>query len=167
VITLGIILVTQIMIFLITSVALLLNGMSPLSTLAHTHLFQCALILVYGLIVTSLWHVPTYGWMLLVSGWARRAAFLWAFLPGVAIGIFERVTFGTSYFANFMKYRFSNWASEAFAFKVGSNGHPVLDSLSQLTPGRYLSTPGLWLGLLFAAVCVVAAIRLRRYRGPI
>lgn len=162
-----VILATQFVIFLITSVALIFHGMNPLSTLAHIGFPQCTVILIYGLIAVSIWHLPTYSWMLLVSGWARRAAFLWAVLPGIAIGMFERVTFGTSHFANFMKYRFSNWASEAFAFKVGANGHPVLDSISQLTPGRYLSTPGLWLGLVFAAICLAAAVRLRRYRGPI
>jgi ABC-2 type transport system permease protein len=162
-----IIIATQLIIFLITSVALLVNGMSPLTTLTHTSLFHCALILLYGLVALSLWHLPTYGWMLLVSAWARRATFLWAVLPGIALGIFERVTFGTSYFANFMKYRFLKWADQAFAFRTGPNGHPVLDSLSQLTPDRYLATPGLWLGLIFAAICLAAAVRLRRYRGPI
>jgi hypothetical protein len=37
----------------------------------------------------------------------------------------------------------------------------------QLTPFKYLSTPGLWIGLVLAAVFVAAAVRLRRYRGPL
>jgi ABC-2 type transport system permease protein len=166
-ISFAVIVATQLIIFLITSMVLIAHGMSPVSTLVHTNLFENTLILIYGLIAVSLWHAPTYCWMLLVSAWARRAAFLWAILPWIAVGIFERITFGTSYFGNFMRYRFSNWAAEAFAFKKGPSGHPVLDSLSQLTPGRYLTTPGLWLGLIFAAACLIAAIRLRRYRGPI
>jgi len=43
----------------------------------------------------------------------------------------------------------------------------LLDSLAQLAPGKFLSTPGLWLGLTFAAAFLFAAVRLRRYRGPI
>jgi hypothetical protein len=43
----------------------------------------------------------------------------------------------------------------------------AIDSLVQLTPGRYLSTPSLWLGLVFAVISIAAAIRLRRYRGPL
>jgi ABC-2 type transport system permease protein len=167
VISFVVIIATQLIILLITSATLVMHGMSPATTLAHTNLFQNALILLYGLVALSFWHAPTYGWMLLVSGWARRAAFLWAVLPGLAIGIFERITFGTSHFANLMKERFMSWAAEAFVLQHGPKGTPILDSLSQLTPGRYLTTPGLWLGLVFATVCFVAAVRLRRYRGPI
>jgi ABC-2 type transport system permease protein len=164
------IVVTQLLIFLISSVVLLLNGISPATTLAHVNLFQNMVFLVYGLVAASLWHAPTYSWTLLVSGWAKRAAFLWAVLPLIAISFFEKITFGTQYFYSLIKYRFTSWAAEAFAFKPNPHsvhGTPILDSLSQLTPGRYLSSPGLWLGLLFATLCLVAAIRLRRYRGPV
>lgn len=167
VITFAIIVATQFVILLITSVVLLASGVNPATTVTHTNLVQNTLILLYSLVALSLWHAPTYGWMLLVSGWARRAAFLWAILPGIAIGIFERITFGTSHFGNIIKERFMSWAAEAFVLRHGPKGTPILDSLSQLTPGRYLTTPGLWLGLVFAAVCFVAAVRLRRYRGPI
>jgi hypothetical protein len=57
------------------------------------------------------------------------------------------------------------FAPEAFDF--GGRENPRIESLVQLTPGTYLSSPGLWLGLAVAAVFVGAAIRLRRYRGPI
>ena len=47
---------------------------------------QMSLMLLYHLVtVHVLWHAPIYGWLLLVSGWARRAAFLWAVLPWLAI----------------------------------------------------------------------------------
>jgi len=163
----AVIIATQLMILLITSVILLVNGISPLTTLTHTNLLQSLLILLYSLVALSLWHAPTYGWMLLVSAWVKRAAFLWAVLPIIAIAFFERITFGTYHFYSFIKYRFMSWAEEAFVFRLGPKDHPILDSLSQLTPGRYLSTPGLLLGLIFAATCLIIAIRLRRYRGPI
>jgi hypothetical protein len=60
-----------------------------------------------------------------------------------------------------LKHRLMGFASEAFAFNAHSIDSP------QLTPLKYLSTPGLWLGLLFAAAFIAAAIRLRRYRGPL
>src|SRR4051812_17289009 len=169
-ISFAIIVATQLMIFLISSVVLLLNGISPATTLAHVNLFENMVILIYGLVAASLWHAPTYSWALFVSAWAKRATFLWAVLPVIAISFFEKITFGTQYFYSLIKYRFASWAAEAFALRPNPNsvhGTPVLDSLSQLTPGRYLSTPGLWLGFLFAAICLTAAIRLRRYQGPV
>ena len=40
-------------------------------------------------------------------------------------------------------------------------------SLSQLDPARFLSSPGLWLGLLAAAIFLFIAIRLRRSKEPL
>src|SRR4029077_593837 len=83
-----------------TSVVLIFHGMSPATTWANVPVFQNWLVLLYGLVAIALWHSPIYGWLLLVSGWARRATFLWAVLPLLAIGIFERVTLGTSHFGS-------------------------------------------------------------------
>jgi len=155
----------QVIMVLETSVVLIFHGMSPATTWAHVPFFQSWLVLLYGLIAIALWHAPIYGWLLLVSGWARRATFLWAVLPFIAIQIFEKITFGTSYFGSMLKHRLMGFAPHAFGFH--GEGHPTINSLAQLTPGTYLSSAGLWLGLLFAAAFIAAAIRLRRYRGPI
>ena len=154
----AIIVVTQFIMLLISTAVLLPRGLAA-TTWANFNLFQQSLIVLYGLVAIALWHAPIYGWALLVSGWVRRATFLWAILPLLAISFFEKITFNTSHFASMLKDRVLGFAPEAFAF----HAHAV----PQLTPGRYLSTPGLWLGLLFAAVFIAAAIRLRRYRGPL
>src|SRR5438045_9762997 len=139
--------------------------MNPALPLASGPFCQSWSVLLYGVVAMALWHAPIYGWLLLVSGWARRATFLWAVLPLIAIQIFEKITFGTSYFGAFVKHRLFGFAPGAFAFQ--GRDHPTIDSLAQLTPGTYLSTPGLWLGLVFALAFLVLSLRLRRYRGPI
>ena len=159
------IVITQLLMLLWTSVLLMTHGMSPASTWTYLPLFQDCLVLLYGLTAIATWHAPVYGWALLVSGWARRATFLWAVLPVIAIAVFEKITFDTSHFAALVKDRLLGFAPNAFDFH--GRLHPTIDSLAQLTPGRYLSTPGLWLGLVFAVICIAAAIRLRRYRGPL
>ena len=161
----AIVVCVQLVMVLETGVVLIFHGMSPGSTWAHVPMFQNWLVLLYGLAAVALWHAPIYGWLLLVSGWARRATFLWAVLPLIVIQIFEKITFGTSYFGSFVRHRLMGFAPHAFGFH--GQGHPTIDSLSQLTPGTYLSSAGLWLGLLFAAAFIAAAVRLRRYRGPI
>jgi len=160
-ITFAIVVATQCVMLLWTSILLMTHGMSPGSTWTHVALFRNSFILLYGLVAIALWHAPIDGWALLVSGWARRATFLWAVVPFLAIGFFEKITFGTSHFASMFKDRVMGFAPTAFAFNMHSVDGP------QLTPGRYLSTPGLWVGLIFAAVFIAAAIRLRRYRGPL
>jgi ABC-2 type transport system permease protein len=165
VVALTIIIVTQLFMLLMTSVVLVAHGLSPATTWERVPFFQNWIVFVYGLVAIALWHAPIYGWALLVSGWVRRATFLWAVLPVIAIAVFERITFNTSRFAALVKDRLLGFAPNAFAF--GPHRGITIDSLVQLTPGRYLSTPGLWLGLIFAAVCIAAAIRLRRYRGPL
>jgi ABC-2 type transport system permease protein len=160
-VTFTIVVATQVVMLLWTSVLLISHGMSPASTWTYVPLFQNSFILLYGLAAIALWHAPIYGWALLISGWARRATFLWAVLPFLAIAFFERITFGTSHFASMLKDRLIGFAPGAFAFSTHDVGSATI------TPGRYLSTPGLWIGLVLAAVFVAAAVRLRRYRGPL
>jgi len=155
----------QVIMLLMSSAVLVIHGVSPTTTWAHFPMFQNWLVLLYGLIAIALWHAPIYGWLLLVSGWARRATFLWAVLPLLAIGILEKIAFNTSHFASMLINRLVGFAPDAFDF--GARSKPTIDSLTQLTPGRYLSTPALWIGLAFAAAFLAAAVRLRRYRGPI
>jgi ABC-2 type transport system permease protein len=155
----------QLIMLLMSSANLLVHGMSPATTFAHFPVVQNWIVMLYGLIAIALWHAPIYGWLLLVSGWARRATFLWAVLPLIVIQIFEKITFDTHYFAKLVQHRLMGFAPHAFGFHGGD--HPTIDSLLQLTPGRYLSSPGLWGGLLVAAAFIVAAVRLRRYRGPL
>jgi ABC-2 type transport system permease protein len=161
----AIIVCVQLIMLLMSSVALIFHGVSPATTWAHFPVVQNWLVLLYGLVAIALWHAPIYGWLLLVSGWARRATFLWAILPLLAIGILEKIAFNTSHFASLVKDRLLGFAPGAFDFNAHSG--VAINSLTQLTPGRYLSSPGLWLGLVFAAAFLAAAVRLRRYRGPI
>lgn len=156
----AIIIATQLLMLVISTVALLPSGLAG-STFANFNLIQQSLILLYGLIAIALWHAPIYGWALLVSGLARRATFLWAVLPPLAIGFFEKITFGTSYFGLMVKDRVMGFAPQAFAFR----NHEIESAI--VTPARYLSSPSLWLGLFFAAFFIAGAIRLRRYHGPL
>src|SRR5436309_9105126 len=163
-VTFAIIVATHFVMLLWSSVVLLTSGLAG-TTWTRFNIVEQSLILLYSLVALALWHAPVYGWLLLVSGWARRATFLWAVLPLLAITIFETITFNTTHFIRMLGHRLTGFAAEAFDFQGQHN--PDIHSLAQLTPGRYLSTPDLWIGLAFAAAFIFAAVRLRRYRGPI
>jgi len=150
---------------MVSAAVLLVTGAST----AGPPLFEMQLVLLYGLIVLVLWHAPLYMWFLLISGWARRATFLWAVLPPLAIAALEYIAFHTSYFGSMLHGRLLGFDEIAFHLK-DKNGIPIdphFIPLAQLAPGRFLSSPSLWLGLAFAAICLAMAVRLRRYQGPL
>src|ERR1700685_642905 len=159
----------QIVMRLLSSAAMLLSGQSLAPLWIQLPLFQMQLVLLYSLIVFALWHSPLYMWFLLVSGWARRATFLWAVLPPLAIAALEYIAFRTCYFGSLLHDRLGGFAARAFDLrdKNGVAIDPHFIPLAQLTPGRFLSSPSLWIGLIFAAIFLFAAVRLRRYQGPI
>jgi len=158
-----VVVVTQFVMLLLSTAVLTPSGLAA-TTWQNFNLLRESVVLFYGLIVIALWHAPIYGWALLISGIARRATFLWAILPPLALGIFEKITFNTSYISSMLKNRIFGAGDTAFDFHMH---HSISVDLAQLTPGRFLATPGLWIGLIVAALFIAAAIRLRRYQGPI
>jgi ABC-2 type transport system permease protein len=155
--------VTQLLLMLLSTAVLLAHGMSPAPLWAEFRLFQGPLVMIYGLAAHTLWFAPIYGWLLLISAWARRTPVLWAGLPLLAVAVLEKVIFNTTHFVALLKYRVVGAMTEAFAAEPNGN----FGRFTQLEPLRFLSTPGLWIGLLVAAMLLAIAARLRRGREPI
>ena len=151
---------TQVLMFFGSTVILAAaRGVSPVLLWSRLPFFQIPVVMLYGITVHILWYAPIYAWLLLISGWAKRATFLWATLPFFFLFVVEYLSTRTKLVPEFLKYRFMGAMIEAFDVHAGKA--PIV-RLSQLAPLKFLSTPGLWLGLLFAAACLALAIRLRR-----
>ena len=163
-ITFAITVALWIMMWLLSSAVMLGSGLSmPMGPL-HFSLFQMSLVLLFHLLgIHGLWYAPIYGWLILVSGWARRAAFLWATVPLLAIGIVEKVAFSTSHFAHLLGYRFSGGAGTMGSTATGLDAVLMPDQ----TVGQFLINPGLWTGFALTALFLALAMRVRRSRGPI
>jgi ABC-2 type transport system permease protein len=160
------IIATHLLMLALSTVILLASGLGGAAIGATPRFMPSPLAVLYAMPVTALWYAPIYGWMLLMSGWARRATFLWAVLPIFAIAVLERIAFGTAYFIHLVRWRAFGCFIQAFAFDA--HGRAAIGSvLAELTPGRFLATPGLWLGLVVAAAFLAAAVWSRRCRGPI
>jgi ABC-2 type transport system permease protein len=169
VLVIGITVATHLIMLLISTGVLILSGINPMTVWTQLPLLQMELVLVYGVIVLALGQAPLFAGLLLISSWARRMAFLWAVLPPLGICFLEKVLFKTMHFAHLLGYLVTGGTANAFSFRTPS-GEPVdphFIPLSQITPGRFLSSPGLWIGLVFAAAFLAAAVRLRRQREPI
>jgi ABC-2 type transport system permease protein len=166
--TLVIVLATQFIMLLISTAVLLPSGLAG-TTWQLLPWPRLWLILLYGLVTSALWEAPVFAWLLLVSSWARRATFLWAVLPWLAISAIEKLAFDTTFFIRMLVRRLTGGFEEGFVVvHYPKDAHvPVVDRLTQFDPLRFLSSPGLWIGLVLAAAFLIAAIRVRRYRGPL
>lgn len=146
---------------LLSSAVMLASGLSVAPM--WQQLLGIQMSLLYHLItVHILWYAPIYTWLLLVSAWARRAALLWATVPLLAVGFLEKLVFRTAHFAAWVQYRFSGPEH----YDMGRPGF-AMDPLMHLSLGKFLSSPGLWVGFAVAAIFLGITIRLRRYREPV
>jgi ABC-2 type transport system permease protein len=148
-------LATQLGMLLLSTLALAVRGVSPLELWRRLPLPSTAVVMFYGVAAHALWWSPLYAWILLVSAWAKRAVLLWVVLPCVAVIAIEKML-GGSWFSSLIGYRFNGALKEGFT-----------PDMMTPTALNFVTTPGLYAGMLFAAACVAAAIRLRRNREPI
>jgi len=167
IVTFAVALSAQILIFLIENGAMLAHGGSLRALWTQLPIPAALTAFLYGLITTTLWYAPIYAWLMLVSAWARRAALIWAVVPFFILAIFEKIAFRTHYVVDLVKYRISGGFLAAFAQDPGLHQNRATVPLSDLTPAHFFASPGLWTGLVFAALVVVLLIRMRRYREPI
>jgi ABC-2 type transport system permease protein len=123
-----------------------------------------------ALVVVMLWYAPIAGYLLLVSAWAKRSAFLWAAMPPLVAMLIERIAFGTSYVAKFLGYRLR--ISDMLGFQHGAAGRAALAAgehasgmLDRMRPWAALANIDLWLGLAATVALVWLTIRVRRHQG--
>jgi ABC-2 type transport system permease protein len=155
-------LATQFIMLLLSSAILAGSGVNIAALWAEVSFFHVSLVLLYHLLtVHGLWYAPLYGWLLLVSAWARRAPFVWAFLPPFVICGVEKIAFNTSHFVALLQDRLLGPGGS-----MAAHNHQK-DFMTTLIPDRFFSTPGLWIGLVVTAAFLTAAVRLRRSQGPI
>jgi ABC-2 type transport system permease protein len=157
---------TTLVMLVLGSAIVAANGVNPAALWSHWPILKMSLVLIYSLAVTALWYSPIYGWLLFVSGWARRVPFLWAVLPPLGVCILEKIAFDTSYIGSVLIYRLTGAFTEGFDMPAHGDKIKMIDPLAILAPAKFLGSLGLWSGLLIAAGFLAAAIWLRRYREP-
>ena len=171
---------THLVMLLAGSAVLFVRGIHVAGIWAQIPFLSMWAALLYHIVtVHALYYAPIYGWPLLVSGWARRAAFLWAALPIVAIIILEKLVFDTSVFAHMLRVRLTGGpAADSFtshgnlnmhvpAASFASHGGMMLQTPTLANFTVFLTSPGLWIGLAVFALFLLAAIWQRRRQGPI
>ena len=174
--------VTMFGFLVIISLVALAHGGSPMTliwgpanplTLAAGHL---AWIPVY-----LLWALPTAGWLLLCSAWAKSKPFLWAVMLPLFAGIIVSTTKVMSLFEMTSGWFWQHVVGRLLLgtvpgmdllYRIGlDNSHDDLDSIVALTgPAQQLKSlamPDLWIGAAVGVIFIVLAIRLRKRAGEI
>lgn len=126
------------------------------------------------LLAIPLWLAPFIGWFLLVSAYTKRSPLLVAFLPIILLPMLERSLVGTRLFIDAIFVRSGKiplfqgidtiglWSEDKEALhELGRSG---ISFLSLVDLGGFLSSPGLWLGLVVCGLFATAATYVRRYR---
>src|SRR5208283_2189911 len=121
-----------------SSAVLLLSGQSVATLWTKVSFLQMSWLLLYHLLTAhALWPAPVYCWLLLVSGWPRRATFLWAVLPLVAIAGVEQIAFHTWHFAALVGSRLIGAAPTVVS--TSPDMFPT-DPMTHIVPGNFLGS---------------------------
>jgi ABC-2 type transport system permease protein len=161
------------------SFVVVLHGGNPISMLwGPASPLKVSLHLIASIPVYALWALPTVGWLMLCSAWARSKPFLWAIMIPVFAGIFvswfdlmQLFDLETGWFwknvvaRSLLSVAPGSWFDAAQTANVDFDGPQAVHSLLSLrTMYSVLATPQLWVGAVAGAVMIFGAIRLRRWR---
>ncbi len=172
--------ITMLGFLLITSVAVLLHGGNPMTLLwGPGSPLAIATKLVATLPVYAVWALPTIGWLLLCSAWARSKPFLWAVMiplfAAIFVSWFDLMALFDLDSGWFWKHVFGRTlfstvpGSDLFfrddVFAMSSDG---VDDFRQMLSLRVAYSaflrPDIWIGAAAGVAMIFAAIRLRRWR---
>ena len=164
---------------LLASGLVMMHGGSPMQLLwGPGSPLTIAVQFVAAIPVYALWALPTVGWLLLCSAWARSKPFLWALMIPAFSGIFvswfdimQVFNLESSWFWKNIVARVllgtvpGSWFDVARLEHVDVDGpRAVSEAMNLHAIYSVLLTPQLWIGVVAGAAMIVAAIRMRRWR---
>ena len=180
-ITIGIASAAAFLILMIAGVAVSAQGVNLFApVLSNVNLYLSPVYLLAMIPVYVLWALPTAGWLLLVSSWAKSKVFLWAVgLPLIVAVLLKWMDYllalyGTTIHADWIVNNVLEtlllglvpgaWFMDGGTAMPVNSGHGV-DLLSVLGASwGSLARPELWVGAVAGVAMIAGAIRLRRWR---
>jgi ABC-2 type transport system permease protein len=152
--------------------------------LSDADFYLAPLRLIALLPVYVLWAIPTVGWLLMVSAWARSKVFLWAVgVPALLVALAKWANFITAEYMNGgfdVKWFIENVVIRGLAGLVPGIWLPfgnvsraaILDEGQRTVSAGGVFTeswmtllqPDVWVGVAVGAAMIFAAMRLRRWR---
>jgi ABC-2 type transport system permease protein len=171
---------TAVAILIVVSVFFAFHGQNFFGIVfLDAHPFRVALLALASLPLAALWALPTVGWLMLCSAWARSKPFLWAVgVPigaGIIVSWFDLMqSIGTPdswFWKNVVARLLLSVAPGGWMFDSPWEQFEGINSPLELTElisfsGIYssLASVNLWIGALAGAAMIYASTHLRRRR---
>jgi ABC-2 type transport system permease protein len=171
--------VTMLGFLIIMSVAVLFHGGNPITLLwGPGSPLKLGLNMLACIPIYALWALPTVGWLMLCSSWARSKPFLWAIMIPLFAGIFvswfdlmqlfnlDSLWFWKNVVGRSLISVFpATWIDAAHIGEISGDGPSVIHEVINLrTMYSVLGSAQLWIGAAVGAAMIFAAVRLRRWR---
>jgi ABC-2 type transport system permease protein len=181
-ITIGIATAAALAILFFAGIATSYHGVSLFgAVLTNVNFYLAPFYLVGMLPVYILWALPTAGWLLLVSSWAKSKVFLWAVgVPLMAavllkwldylLGMAGGVTINADWVINnVLETILLGLIPGTWFMNAGpALPLPTTNGVDMMTMLQYsystLGKPALWTGVVAGVAMILGAIRLRRWR---
>ena len=178
-ITFGFAVIVSLLSLLIICIGAAASGLNLFgAVLASPAVYTAPFLVLAMLPVYIVWALPTVGWLMMVSAWARTKVFLWAVgvpvLTGVLLSWFEAMfDFGIKV-ELFWKHIVArgllgvvpgSWFAfaEDGALHVRDNDHLVFSDIA-VQSFQTLASPGAWIGVAAGVAMIYAATRIRRWK---
>lgn len=166
------VIITHLINLILSSIFVSIEGGSPGHLIwGAVPLFDVWFSVLIILIATPIWMSPFVGWFLFVSAWTKRSPLLTAFLPILVLPMIEYFVLRTTYLWEAISTRSSQLplfsGFDVSVFDDDSLRQMTADSVSLLAHIdllKFISSPGLWVGLVVCGLFSTAAIYVRRYR---
>lgn len=166
---------------LIMSGFVLLHGANPITLLwGPGSPLSVAATLIAAIPIYALWALPTIGWLMFCSAWARSLPFLWAILiPVVATLLLGWITLMGVVDSDSFMWILQHVSSRSLLSAIPGTWMSAIpdsllsdiegpDSVSHLIGIRAmystLLSPHMWGGVVAGAALIFASVRLRRWR---
>ena len=179
-IALGVGIGVSLVLFMIVGTMAALHGVNLFGLVLSNANFYLVPLRLLGLLpVYILWALPTIGWLMLVSAWAKSKVFLWAVgVPVITIVVFKWIEHLMNLSFNF-NWFFEHVISRALVGLIPgvwlplTSGHKPWEVNAASTgvladvftqSWLTLATPQALIGALVGAAMIYAAIRMRRWK---
>lgn len=171
--------ITGFLFLLMISAYLMLHDISPMNLIwSNASPFATWSKIMLALPISAVWALPSIGWLMLCSVWARSKPFLWAFLAPAGVGVMvwwfdlmqslslPSTWYWTEVFSRALFSGFNTWLTPMqLNFDGATDPSGLMDQAFSLVSiyGNFARIE-LWIGAAIGIAMLILSVYLRRWR---